>query len=77
MKRIIKTFFCAIVHKNVSYDIKNVFFLGVLTGVGTEADLTHADLIVDDVTQVVELITPSQDNKAREWHSVQVGFTFV
>jgi len=46
--------------------------IGVLTGVGTEADLTHADLIVDDVTQVVELITPSQDNKAREWHSVQV-----
>ena len=25
---------------------------GVLTGVGTEADLTHADLIVDDITKV-------------------------
>lgn len=45
--------------------------IGVLTGVGTEADLVHADLIVDDVTQVVELITPSGE-KAREWHSVQV-----
>ena len=49
--------------------IKNI--LGVLTGVGTEADLTHADLIVDDVTQVVDLITPSEE-KTREWHSVQV-----
>ena len=25
---------------------------GVLTGIGTEADLTDADLIVDDVTKV-------------------------
>merc|ERR1719209_2080903 len=45
--------------------------IGVLTGVGSEADLTHADLIVDDVTQVVDLITPSE-NSNRDWHSVQV-----
>jgi len=45
--------------------------IGVLTGVGSEADLTHADLIVDDVTQVVDLITPSETSN-RDWHSVQV-----
>lgn len=45
--------------------------IGVLTGVGTEADLTHADLIVDDVTQVVDLITPAGETE-RGWHSVQV-----
>jgi len=46
--------------------------IGVLTGIGTESDLTHADVIVDDVTQVVDLITPVEPGKTREWHSVQV-----
>jgi len=46
--------------------------IGVLTGVGTESDLTHADLIVDDVTQVVDLITPSIESSRTECHSVQV-----
>jgi len=45
--------------------------IGVLTGVGSEKDLTHADLIVDDVTQVVDLITPREQTQ-REYHSVQV-----
>jgi len=45
--------------------------IGVLTGVGTEADLTHADLIVDNITQVVDLITPTAES-SRGWHSVQV-----
>merc|ERR1712142_147138 len=44
--------------------------IGVLTGIGTESDLTHADVIVDDVTQVVDLISPNKDSK--EFHNVTV-----
>lgn len=46
--------------------------IGVLTGVGTEDDLTHADLIVEDISRVVDLVTPSEECRGREWHSVQV-----
>jgi hypothetical protein len=46
---------------------------GVLTGVGREEDLTHADLIVEDISRVVDLVTPPEDCRGREWHSVQVG----
>jgi hypothetical protein len=54
-------------------------FAGVLTGVGTEDDLTHADLIVEDISRVVDLVTPPEEEaRGREWHSVQVrvvGYT--
>jgi len=45
--------------------------IGVLTGIGTQADLIHADIIVEDVTKVVDLITPVM-NENKQWHSVQV-----
>ena len=32
--------------------IKIFLCLGVLTGVGSEADLSHADIILKDITQV-------------------------
>ena len=44
--------------------------VGVLTGVGTNEDLTHADLIVNDVSEVVDLISPNKESK--EFHSVTV-----
>merc|ERR1712106_319767 len=44
--------------------------IGVLTGVGTNDDLTHADVIVNDVSEVVDLISPNADSK--EFHSVTV-----
>ena len=44
--------------------------IGVLTGVGTNEDLTHADVIVNDVSEVVDLISPNADSK--EFHSVTV-----
>merc|ERR1719318_778907 len=44
--------------------------IGVLTGVGTNEDLTHADVIVNDVSEVVDLISPNADSK--EFHSVNV-----
>jgi hypothetical protein len=47
--------------------------------VGTEDDLTHADLIVEDISRVVDLVTPPEEEaRGREWHSVQVrvvGYT--
>jgi hypothetical protein len=49
-----------------------MYIIGVLTGVGTEDDLTHADLIVEDIAKVVDLVTPQEDSRGREWHSVQV-----
>ncbi len=40
---------------------------------GTEDDLTHADLIVEDISRVVDLVTPPEEEaRGREWHSVQV-----
>ncbi|XP_023331100.1 uncharacterized protein LOC111703400 [Eurytemora carolleeae] len=45
--------------------------IGVLTGVGSEADLSHADIILKDITQVVDLITPSKEEH-RESHNVMV-----
>ena len=44
--------------------------IGVLTGVGTHDDLTHADVIVNDVSEVVDLISPHKDSK--DFHSVTV-----
>ena len=44
--------------------------IGVLTGVGTHEDLTHADVIVNDVSEVVDLISPNADTK--QFHSVTV-----
>ena len=44
--------------------------IGVLTGVGTNEDLTHADVIVNNVSEVVDLISPNADSK--EFHSVTV-----
>jgi len=44
--------------------------IGVLTGVGTHDDLTHADVIVNDVSEVVDLISPNKDSK--DFHSVTV-----
>merc|ERR1711892_1453779 len=44
--------------------------IGVLTSVGTNEDLTHADVIVNDVSEVVDLISPNADSK--EFHSVTV-----
>merc|ERR1712117_911480 len=44
--------------------------IGVLTGVGTHDDLTHADVIVNDVSEVVDLISPNNDSK--DFHSVTV-----
>ena len=44
--------------------------IGVLTGVGTHEDLTHADVIVNNVSEVVDLISPNADSK--EFHSVTV-----
>jgi len=44
--------------------------IGVLTGVGTHEDLTHADVIVNDVSEVVDLISPNADSK--EFHNVTV-----
>ena len=44
--------------------------IGVLTGVGTNEDLTHADVIVNDVSEVVDLISPNADSK--DFHSVNV-----
>merc|ERR1711981_67096 len=32
--------------------------IGVLTGIGNKEDLTHADIIVHNVDEVVDLITP-------------------
>ena len=49
-----------------------MYCTGVLTGVGTQDDLTHADLIVEDISRVVDLVTPSEDCRGRDWHSVQV-----
>jgi hypothetical protein len=44
--------------------------------VGTEDDLTHADLIVEDISRVVDLVTPPEEEaRGREWHSVQVRYT--
>ena len=45
--------------------------VGVLTGVGSHADLTHADLIVEDVSAVVDLIIPPKEDD-KEHHSVSV-----
>jgi len=44
--------------------------IGVLTGVGTHEDLTHADLIVNSVSDVVDLITVN--SSAKDFHSVTV-----
>merc|ERR1711892_617086 len=44
--------------------------IGVLTGVGTNEALTHADVIVNDVSEVVDLISPNADSK--DFHSVTV-----
>eukprot|EP00092_Neocalanus_flemingeri_P087214 GFUD01110015.1.p1 GENE.GFUD01110015.1~~GFUD01110015.1.p1 ORF type:complete len:333 (+),score=92.15 GFUD01110015.1:15-1013(+) len=44
--------------------------IGVLTGVGTHEDLTHADLIVNSVSEVVDLITDNSSNK--DFHAVTV-----
>ena len=42
---------------------------------GTEDDLTHADLIVEDISRVVDLVTPPEEEaRGREWHSVQVMY---
>lgn len=46
--------------------------VGVLTGVGGYADLSHADIIVQDVSAVVELITPQEGANAAEHHNVAV-----
>jgi len=44
--------------------------IGVLTGVGTHEDLTHADLIVNNVSEVVDLITDK--SRSKDFHSVTV-----
>jgi len=44
--------------------------IGVLTGVGTHEDLTHADMIVDSVSEVVDLISPNDESK--DFHNVTV-----
>jgi len=43
--------------------------IGVLTGVGTHEDLTHADLIVNSVSEVVDLVTKKD---LKDFHSVTV-----
>lgn len=49
--------------------------IGVLTGIGKKEDLTHADIIVHNVDEVVDLITPLyKDNTyvMKEFHSIRV-----
>jgi len=49
--------------------------IGVLTGIGNKEDLTHADIIVHNVDEVVDLITPMyKDNTyvMKEFHSIRV-----
>jgi len=43
--------------------------IGVLTGVGTHQDLTHADLIVNSVSEVVDLVT---NEDTEDFHAVTV-----
>merc|ERR1719285_149765 len=46
--------------------------IGVLTGVGAHRDLVDADIIVQDVTSVIDLISPLESHEEGEHHSVTV-----
>jgi len=46
--------------------------IGVLTGVGAHQDLVDADIIVKDVTSVIDLISPLESHKEGDHHSVTV-----
>jgi len=46
--------------------------IGVLTGVGGHRDLVDADIIVQDVTSVIDLISPLESNEEGDHHSVTV-----
>merc|ERR1740123_2412171 len=46
--------------------------IGVLTGVGAHRDLVDADIIVQDVTSVIDLISPLESHKEGDHHSVTV-----
>jgi len=46
--------------------------IGVLTGVGAHRDLVDADIIVQDVTSVIDLISPLESHEEGDHHSVTV-----
>jgi len=46
--------------------------IGVLTGVGAHRDLVDADIIVQDVTSVIDLISPIESHEEGDHHSVTV-----